>query len=81
LLNCYKKESGQTYSTVYGRMSWDKVSPTITTQFSSYGSGRFGHPEQDRAISIREGALLQTFPMDYIFNFERFLEVWVLSFL
>jgi DNA (cytosine-5)-methyltransferase 1 len=70
LPDCYKKESGQTYSTVYGRMSWDKVSPTITTQFSSYGSGRFGHPEQDRAISIREGALLQTFPKDYDFGEE-----------
>lgn len=68
LPNCYKKESGKTYSTVYGRMSWDKVSPTITTQFSSYGTGRFGHPEQDRAISIREGALLQTFPKDYDFG-------------
>jgi hypothetical protein len=37
LPDCYKKESGQSYATVYGRMSWDKVSPTITTQFSSYG--------------------------------------------
>lgn len=70
LPNCYKKASGQTYSTVYGRMSWDKVSPTITTQFSSYGSGRFGHPEQDRAISVREGALLQTFPEEYDFGKE-----------
>jgi site-specific DNA-cytosine methylase len=43
---------------------------TITTQFSSYGSGRFGHPDQDRAISIREGALLQTFPEDYDFGEE-----------
>lgn len=68
LPNCYKKESGQSYATVYGRMDWDKVSPTITTQFTSYGSGRFGHPEQDRAISIREGALLQTFPMNYNFG-------------
>ncbi|CAC9627716.1 DNA-cytosine methyltransferase (EC 2.1.1.37) [uncultured Gammaproteobacteria bacterium] len=51
-------------------MSWSKVSPTITTQFSSYGSGRFGHPEQDRAISIREGALLQTFPASYDFGKE-----------
>ena len=57
LPDCYKKEAGQTYTSVYGRMSWDNVSPTITTQFTSYGSGRFGHPEQDRAISIREGAL------------------------
>lgn len=64
---CHNKESGQTYSTVYGRMSWDKPAPTITTQFFTYGTGRFGHPEQDRAISIREGALLQTFPKSYDF--------------
>ena len=68
LPKCYKKKSGQTYTSVYGRMSWNEVSPTITTQFSSYGSGRFGHPEQDRALSIREGALLQTFPKDYDFG-------------
>ena len=68
LPECYKKESGKTYSTVYGRMNWNKVSPTITTQFTSYGSGRFGHPEQNRAISIREGALLQTFPDSYDFG-------------
>lgn len=68
LPECYKKESGQTYASVYGRMSWDKVAPTITTQFTSYGSGRFGHPDQNRAISIREGALLQTFPNDYDFG-------------
>jgi DNA (cytosine-5)-methyltransferase 1 len=68
LPECYKKDSGQTYTSVYGRMSWDDVSPTITTQFFSYGSGRFGHPEQDRAISIREGALLQTFPLSYDFG-------------
>jgi len=68
LPNCYKKDSGQTYTSVYGRMTWDDVSPTITTQFTSYGSGRFGHPEQNRALSIREGALLQTFPIDYDFG-------------
>lgn len=65
---CYKKESGQSYSSVYGRMGWDYVSPTITTQFSNYGSGRFGHPTQNRALSLREGALLQTFPDDYDFG-------------
>lgn len=64
---CHNKESGQTYTTVYGRMSWDEPAPTITTQFFTYGTGRFGHPEQDRAISIREGALLQTFPKSYEF--------------
>jgi DNA (cytosine-5)-methyltransferase 1 len=64
---CHKKESGSTYSSVYARMAWNKPSPTITTQFFSYGTGRFGHPEQDRALSIREGALLQTFPKKYKF--------------
>lgn len=67
LPNCYKKESGQTYSSVYGRMCWDEPSPTITTQFYSFGTGRYGHPQQDRALSLREGALLQTFPDDYKF--------------
>lgn len=64
---CHRKATGQTYSSVYGRMSWDQPAPTITTQFHGYGNGRFGHPEQDRAISLREGALLQTFPEDYSF--------------
>ncbi|MDB6123900.1 MAG: (cytosine-5-)-methyltransferase [Pedosphaera sp.] len=64
---CHKEESGQTYPSVYGRMEWDKPSPTITTQFYGFGNGRFGHPEQDRAISLREGALLQSFPKDYKF--------------
>jgi len=62
---CHKKDSGQSYSAVYGRMSWDKPAPTVTTQFYSFGTGRFGHPEQDRALSLREGALLQTFPKYY----------------
>lgn len=52
---------------VYGRMSWDKPAPTITTRFNSFSNGRFGHPEEDRAISLREGATLQTFPKDYRF--------------
>lgn len=65
LPDCYRKSSGKTYSSVYGRMSWDKPSPTLTTQFYSYGTRRFGHPEQNRALSVREGALLQTFPENY----------------
>ncbi len=64
---CHKKESGQTYTSVYGRMRWDAVGPTITTQFYCYGTGRYGHPEQDRALTLREGALLQTFPLNYDF--------------
>lgn len=67
LAPCHKKPSGQTYKSVYGRMKWDEPSPTITTQFHNYGSGRFGHPEQNRALSVREAAILQTFPNDYEF--------------
>jgi len=64
---CHRKNSGQSYSAVYGRMEWDKPAPTVTTQFYSYGTGRFGHPTQNRALSLREGALLQTFPKYYDF--------------
>ena len=67
LLDCHKKEEGKSFGGVYGRMVWDEPSPTITTQCTGIGNGRFGHPEQNRAISIREAALLQTFPMDYKF--------------
>ena len=66
-LNCHKKASGETYPSVYGRMAWDETSPTITTQFYMYGTGRFGHPEQNRALSLREGAILQSFPSSYKF--------------
>jgi DNA (cytosine-5)-methyltransferase 1 len=55
------------YPSVYGRMEWDKPAPTITTQSFGFGNGRFGHPEQDRAISLREAATLQTFPAEYRF--------------
>jgi DNA (cytosine-5)-methyltransferase 1 len=65
--DCHKEDTGRTYPSVYGRMRWDKPSPTITTQFFGFGNGRFGHPEQDRALSLREGALLQSFPQDYQF--------------
>ena len=67
-LPCHKKSSGKGYTTVYGRMAWDDLAPTITTQFNNLGSGRFGHPEQHRAFSLREGALLQTFPEGYKFT-------------
>lgn len=53
---------------VYGRMYWEKPAPTITTRFNSLSNGRFGHPDEDRAISIREGATLQTFPKTYLFK-------------
>ncbi len=64
---CHRRPSGQTYSGVYARMSWEEPSPTMTTQCYGYGNGRFGHPEQNRAISLREAAILQSFPYDYHF--------------
>ena len=54
------------YPAPYGRMVWDEPAPTITTQFCYYSTGRFGHPVQDRSVSVREAALLQTFPADYL---------------
>lgn len=67
ILECHKKKSGKSFGSVYGRMKWDEPSPTITTQCTGLGNGRFGHPEQNRAISVREAALLQTFPLTYRF--------------
>jgi len=66
-LECHKTDKGKSYGSVYGRMRWDEPSPTITTQFVGYGTGRFGHPEQNRALTLREGAILQSFPPDYQF--------------
>jgi DNA (cytosine-5)-methyltransferase 1 len=65
---CHRRLQGATYPSVYGRMEWDKIAPTITTQCFGYGNGRFGHPDQDRAISLREAAMLQTFPRTYRFT-------------
>lgn len=65
--SCHVKNTGQTYPSVYGRMEWDAPAPTITTQCFGFGNGRFGHPEQNRAITLREAAILQTFPPDYRF--------------
>ena len=55
------------HTDVYGRLSWDKPAPTLTTKCISYSNGRFGHPEQDRALSAREAARLQTFPTGFQF--------------
>lgn len=68
LANCHKISSDKIgHRKVYGRMKWEDVAPTITAKFDSFTRGQFGHPEQNRTISLREGALLQTFPEDYIF--------------
>jgi DNA (cytosine-5)-methyltransferase 1 len=75
LPDCYKKESGRSYGSVYARMEWDKVSPTLTTQFNRFGTGRFGHPDQDRAISLLEGALIQTFPEKFDFSLRGIINV------
>lgn len=66
-INAYRGKD-HIFRDVYGRMSWDKPAPTITTRFVSLSNGRFGHPEENRAISVREGARLQTFPMTYMFH-------------
>lgn len=65
---CHKRKTGATFPSVYGRMEWDSPAPTMTTQCYGFGNGRFGHPEQDRAISLREAAMIQSFPQDYAFT-------------
>lgn len=64
---CHQRPSGATFRNVYARMVWDEPAPTITTLAHNFGTGRFGHPEQDRAISLREAAILQSFPASYRF--------------
>lgn len=66
-LPCYRGKDG-IFTDVYGRMFWDRPSPTITTKFFSISNGRFAHPDQNRAITIREGATLQSFPLSYVFK-------------
>ena len=62
--NCHR-DGYVGFTNVYGRMEWDRPSPTITGGCTTFSKGRFGHPKADRAISVREAALLQTFPLDY----------------
>ena len=65
ILECHKKMSG--HWDAYGRMRWDTPAPTLTTRFSSITTGRYAHPEQNRAISLKEGAIIQSFPYKYEF--------------
>ncbi len=65
-LTCFINKN-DSFKDTFGRLWWDRPSPTITTKFFSISNGRFVHPEEDRALSIREGAVLQSFPMDYKF--------------
>ena len=65
-LKCHKGRASS-FSDVYGRMAWDAVAPTLTTGCTDLTRGRFAHPEQDRAITMREAARLQSFPDEYLF--------------
>ena len=68
LADCHKVGASKIgHRNVYGRMAWNDVAPTITARFDSFTRGKFGHPKQDRSITLREGALLQTFPKDFRF--------------
>lgn len=64
-LECHKQSDG--FSDIYGRIAWDEVAPTITSGCFNPSKGRFLHPVKNRAITMREAALLQTFPRDYDF--------------
>jgi len=66
LSDCHLVHGGHTDA--YGRMWWDRPASGLTTRCLSYSNGRFGHPEQDRAISLREAALIQTFPASFRFK-------------
>lgn len=66
LLKCHEDHKG--HSDVYGRLAWDLPASGLTTRCISYSNGRFGHPEQDRALTVREAACLQTFPISYEFS-------------
>lgn len=69
-LECHKRYPNG-FRDVYGRMRWNDVSPTITGGCHNPSKGRFLHPEENRAITLREAALLQTFPTDYYFSLRR----------
>ena len=66
-LECFKGKD-HVYRDTYGRMKWDDLSPTITTKFYNISCGKFGHPEENRALSLREGAALQCFPNTFKFK-------------
>lgn len=77
ILECHER-TGRGFNDVYGRMWWDRTAPTLTGKCNSLSNGRFGHPEQDRAISLREAAALQTFADDYEFDgFRSHIAKWI----
>lgn len=64
---CHRRTTGASFQSVYARMEADQPAPTLTTQFHNFGTGRFGHPTQNRGLTLREGAILQSFPAKYKF--------------
>lgn len=66
-LPCHKKSNGHRHLDVFGRLWWDRPSGTITAMFDNFTRGRFGHPTENRNITGREGARLQSFPDDFVF--------------
>ncbi len=64
------KDRDDSFRDVYGRLRWKSPAATITTRFNGISNGRFAHPEEDRGLSLREGATLQTFEKDYVFESE-----------
>ena len=66
-LDCHKKHQDHRHLDVYGRMWWDRPSPTLTAMFDNFTRGRFAHPAEDRNITNREGARIQSFPDDFVF--------------
>jgi len=66
-LECRKSKEGKAFTSAYGRMAWQKPAPTLTTHCTGLSNGCYGHPAQDRAISLREAALIQSFPATYSF--------------
>jgi DNA (cytosine-5)-methyltransferase 1 len=67
-LACHNSMRQMAAGNVYGRMRLDDVAPTLTTRCTTPACGRFLHPLEDRAITLREAACLQTFPVDYVFK-------------
>ena len=77
-LPCHKRLVGDGAESVYGRMRWNSPSPTITTRADTPSCGRFIHPEQDRGITLREAARLQTIPDDFeLYGLKKYLNVWI----
>ena len=67
-LSCHKDRNKHSFPDSYGRLKWDDVAPTLTTGCTDLTKGRYAHPEQNRSITLREAARLQSFPDSYVFK-------------